>query len=86
MFTVRKLEEVPKPITLIRTDPESRCQSSKHRRAHSPSILPVTAAYGGCSRGHTVLKRQVKRGAGSVVIAPARLGTSQPSFCFMRST
>lgn len=61
MFTVRKLEEVPKPIILIRTDPESRCQSSKHRRAHSPGVLPVTA-YGNCSRGHTVLKRQVKRG------------------------
>ena len=85
MFTGRKFEEVPKPITLIHVDPESRCQSRNHRRAHSPGILPVMA-YGHCRRSHIVLKRQIKRRTGRVVIAPVRLGTSQPSFCFMRST
>ena len=54
MFTIRKLDEVPKTIALILLDPESRCQGRNHRRAYSCSILPITV-YGNCWCSHIAL-------------------------------
>ena len=42
MFTIRKLDEVPKIIALILLDPETRCQGRNHRRAYSCGILSIT--------------------------------------------
>ena len=50
MFTIRKLDEVPKAIALILLDPESGCQSRNHRRAYSFGILSIKVyGYRWCS-------------------------------------